>query len=91
LSHKLELGERRFLAYYATLITDYTVVYKIRGQITMSVIIINQLSTDKWCCYHLPPGPQWHICIAHRKPGSKLPLLPARPAITFTAVGRHCP
>ena len=39
-------------------------------------------------CPHLPPGTQQHTH-AYHEPGARLPLLSARPAVTFTAVGRH--
>jgi len=39
-------------------------------------------------CHHLPLGPQQHTHThAYHEPGGRLPLLSARPAMTFPAVG----
>jgi len=41
-------------------------------------------------CHHLPAGPQQHTRVYH-EPGGRLPVLAARPAVTFPAVRHHHP
>ena len=38
-----------------------------------------------------PPNKAHSDTHAYHKPGGRLPLLSARPAVTFPAVGHHCP
>ena len=53
-----------------------------RGQVTASMVMNPVVG-----CHHLPPGPQRHTH-AYHKPGGRLPLFSARPAVTFPAI-RH--